>query len=268
MMTHPRTPADSPTPARARAPRKGDALPEQLEFLKLPFIREHHEALAKQAAANQWTHLDYLARLIEGEAAWREDRSIKRRVKTARFPVLKTLDQFQWSWPKKINRPQIQNLFRLAFVEEKSNLIFLSGVGLGKSHLSIALAHSACLRGYSVLFSTAIDIINTLTAAQATGGLKRALHKYLKPAVLVIDELGYLPIDKHGADLLFQIISGRYERSAIIITSNRAYKHWPEIFNNDSTLTSALLDRLLHHAETILIEGKSYRMKDQLEPSA
>lgn len=260
--------ADSPIKAPARSSRKGDSLPEQLAILKLPFTRAHYESLAKQAATNQWTHVDYLARLIEGEAAWREDRSIKRRVKTARFPVLKTLDQFQWGWPKKINRPQIQNLFRLAFVEEKSNLIFLSGVGLGKSHLSIALAHSACLRGYSVLFSTAIDIINTLTTAQATGGLKRALHKYLKPAVLVIDELGYLPIDKHGADLLFQIISGRYERSAIIITSNRAYKHWPEIFNNDSTLTSALLDRLLHHAETILIEGKSYRMKDQIEPSA
>lgn len=267
-MTHPRTPVDAPTKARARAGRKGDSLPEQLEFLKLPFTREHYEALAKQAAANQWAHIEYLARLIEGEAAWREDRSIRRRVKLARFPVLKTLEQFQWSWPRKINRPQIQNLFRLAFIEEKSNVIFLSGVGLGKSHLSIALAHTACLRGYSVLFSTAIDIINALTLAQTTGRLKHALHKYLKPTVLVIDELGYLPIDKNGADLLFQIISARYERGAIIISSNRAYKHWPEIFNNDSTLTSALLDRLLHHAETILIEGKSYRMKDRVEPPA
>lgn len=264
-MSHPRTPVDSPTQTRARAKRKGDSLSEQLEFLKLPFLREHYESFVKQAAANHWTHLDYLARLIEGEAAWREDRSIARRVKLARFPVLKSLEQFQWSWPQKINRPQIQNLFRLAFIEDKSNVIFLSGVGLGKSHLSIALAHSACLRGYSVLFSTAIDIINTLTAAQTGARLKYALHKYLKPAVLVIDELGYLPIDKNGADLLFQIISARYERGAIIITSNRAYKHWPEIFNNDSTLTSALLDRLLHHAETVLIEGKSYRMKDRVE---
>ncbi len=257
---------DSALKAPERAPRKADCLPEQLALLKLPFTQEHYEPLAKQAATNHWTHVEYLARLIEGEAAWREDRSINRRVKLARFPVLKTLEQFQWSWPKKINRAQIQNLFRLTFIEEKSNVIFLSGVGLGKSHLSIALAHAACLRGYSVLFCTAIDIINTLTAAHATGTLKRTLNKYLKPAVLVIDELGYLPIDKHGADLLFQIISGRYERGPIIITSNRAYQHWPEIFNNDSTLTSALLDRLLHHAQTILIEGKSYRMKDQIEP--
>ena len=168
-------------------------------------------------------------------------------------------------WPRKINRLQIQNLFRLTFIEENANVIFLGRVGLGKSHLSIALGHTACLPGYSVLFTTAVDIINTLSAAQANGGLKRELRKYLKPRVLIIDELGYLPIDKHGADALFQIISQRYEHGANIITSNRAYKQWPEIFNNDSTLTSALLDRLLHHAETILIEGKSYRMKDQIE---
>ena len=165
----------------------------------------------------------------------------------------------------KFNRPQIQNLFRLRFIEDKGNVIFIANVGLGKSHLGIALAHTACLRGYPVLFTTAVDIINTLSAAQAQGNLKRELRKYLQPKLLVVDELGYLPIDKHGADLLFQIISERYERGALIITTNRAYKHWPEIFNHDSTLTSALLDRLLHHAETVLIEGKSYRMKEQIE---
>jgi DNA replication protein DnaC len=241
------------------------ALRMQLATLKLPYLLEHYESLAQQAAAEQWSHVEFLARLIEGEAHRREDRSIARRVSLARFPMLKTLDQFQWSWPKKINRLQIQNLFRLSFIEEKANVIFLSGVGLGKSHFSIALGHTACLRGYSTLFTTAVDIINTLAAAQAHGRLKPELRKYLKPRLLVIDELGYLPIDKQGADLLFQIISQRYECGAIIITSNRAYKHWPEIFNNDSTLTSALLDRLLHHAETVLIEGKSYRMKDQIE---
>ena len=116
-----------------------------------------------------------------------------------------------------------------------------------------------------MLFTTAVDIINSLSAAQAHGNLKHELRKYLQPRLLVIDELGYLPIDKHGADLLFHVISERYERGAIIITSNRAYKHWPEIFNNDSTRTSAFLDRLLHHAETSIIEGKIYRMKDQIE---
>jgi DNA replication protein DnaC len=251
---------------KADSQSEADALCTHLETLKLSFVREHFESLAQQAAAEQWSHVEFLARLIEGEAHRREQRSIQRRVGLARFPVLKSLDQFDWNWPKKINRPQIQNLFRLRFIEDNANVIFISTVGLGKSHLSIAIGHTACLRGYSVLFTTAVDIINSLSAAQAHGGLKRELRKYLQPRVLLIDELGYLPIDKHGADLLFQVISQRYEHGPIVITTNRAYKHWSEFFNNDSTLTSALLDRLLHHAETVLIEGKSFRMKDQIEP--
>jgi DNA replication protein DnaC len=251
---------------KADSPSEADALCAHLEALKLSFVREHFESLAQQAAAEQWSHVEFLARLIEGEAHRREQRSIQRRVGLARFPVLKSLDQFDWNWPKKINRPQIQNLFRLRFIEDNANVIFISTVGLGKSHFTIALGHTACLRGYSVLFTTAVDIINSLSAAQAHGGLKRELRKYLQPRLLLIDELGYLPIDKHGADLLFQVISQRYEHGPIVITTNRAYKHWSEFFNNDSTLTSALLDRLLHHAETVLIEGKSFRMKDQIEP--
>lgn len=242
-----------------------DPLRAHLGYLKLPYLLEHYEALAQTAAAEHWSHVEYVARLIEGEAQQREDRSIQRRIGLARFPVLKTLDQFDWGWPKKINRPQIQNLFRLQFIEDHANVIFIANVGLGKSHFTIALGHTACLRGYSVLFTTAVDIINSLSAAQSHGNLKRELRKYLQPQLLLIDELGYLPIDKHGADLLFQVISQRYEHGALIITTNRVYKHWPEIFNNDSTLTSALLDRLLHHAETVLIEGKSYRMKDKID---
>jgi DNA replication protein DnaC len=179
--------------------------------------------------------------------------------------VLKSLDDFQWSWPKKINRPHIQNLFRLAFVATQTNIVLIGNVGVGKTHLAIALGHAACLNGHSVLFTTAVDIINTLAAAQAVGQLKREFHRYLKPAILIVDELGYLPIDKHGADLLFQIISQRYERAPVVITSNRVYKHWSQIFNNDSTLTSAILDRVLHHADTVIIEGPSFRMKDEIE---
>ena len=116
-----------------------------------------------------------------------------------------------------------------------------------------------------MLFTTAIDVVNSLSTAQAAGRLQMELKRYLKPELLILDELGYLPIDKHGADLLFQIISHLYEQGSLLITSNRAFIDWPTIFNNDSTLTSAILDRLLHHAEVILIEGKSYRMKDQIE---
>ncbi len=179
--------------------------------------------------------------------------------------MMKSLDQFQWTCPRKINRVGVQHLFRLDFLQQHANVIFLGGVGLGKTHLSIALGHAACLRGHSVLFTTAVEAINTLCAAQAAGRLKAELAKYLRPRCLVLDELGYLPIDKTGADMLFQIISQRYERGSIVLTSNRVFKNWPEIFNNDATLTSAVLDRLLHHAETVLIDGKSYRMKDQIE---
>jgi DNA replication protein DnaC len=238
---------------------------EQLAALKLLALQEHYAALATEAAQKQWTHVDYLARLIDDETRRRQELSIQRRIAAARFPCLKTLDQFDWNWPKKINRTQVQNLFRLAFLPTHTNVIIMGGVGLGKSHLVGALAHAACLAGHSVLFTTAVDIINTLTAAQATCRLKTELKRLLSPRILCIDELGYLPIDKTGADLLFQVISQRYEKGSILLTTNQPYKHWPKIFNNDSTLTSAVLDRLLHHAETIIVEGKSYRMKDQIE---
>jgi len=242
-----------------------DTLPGQLAYLRLPFVQEHYEPLAIAAAQDHWGHVDYLAKLVEGEALERQQRSIQRRIRQARFPVIKTLESFQWTWPRKINRLQVQNLFRLKFIEDKANVIFLGGVGLGKTHLAVALGYAACLKGHSVRFATAVDVINTLAAAQNAGRLKQELHRYLKPTLIVLDEIGYLPIDKTGADLLFQIISQRYERGSIVLTSNRVFKKWPEIFNNDATLTSALLDRLLHHAETVLIEGKSYRMKDQID---
>jgi len=240
-------------------------LDQHLTYLKLPFIAEHYAELAKQAAQKQWSHVDYLARLSQGEADLRRDRATKNRIRLARFPVIKTLDQFRWDWPTKINRLQVQHHFSLGFLKDHANLIYLGGVGLGKTHLATALGYTACLQGYSVLFASAIDVINTLTTARSAGRLKPELKKYTKPALLILDELGYLPIDKAGADLLFQVISLRYEQGAIMMTSNRAFKDWPKIFNNDSTLTSAILDRLLHHAETVIIEGKSFRMKGKLE---
>jgi DNA replication protein DnaC len=178
----------------------------------------------------------------------------------------KTADRFRWDWPTKINELQIKNLFRLGFVEKKTNAILMGPCGIGKSHLATALGYEACQRGYSVLFTTAVDALNNLVAAHAAQRLKAELKKYLSPQLLVIDELGYLPLDKVGADLLFQIISQRYERGAIVITTNKAFKRWPEIFNNDAGVTSAILDRVLHGAETVIIEGKSFRMKDQIDP--
>ncbi|MDP7085897.1 MAG: IS21-like element helper ATPase IstB [Dehalococcoidia bacterium] len=247
------------------AHKMSDELRQQLAYLKLPFMQEHMEDLIRQAAADGWSHVEFLRRLVEGEAALHQDRARARRIRQARFPVLKTLEQFDFTWPVKINRLAVRNLFRLTFIEDKANSILIGGVGLGKSHLAIALGYAACEAGFRVRFTTAIDVINTLSAAHNAGRFDAELRNYTRPDLLVMDELGYLPIDKHGANLLFQIISQRYERGAIVLTTNKAFKHWPSIFNNDSTLTSAILDRVLHHAETLVIEGKSYRMKDRIE---
>jgi DNA replication protein DnaC len=243
-----------------------DELRQQLGYLNLPFMREHCEQLLRQAAEHQWSHADFLRRLVEGETAARQDRARQRRIQQARFPVLKTLQQFDFTWPAKINRLAVQDLFRLKFIEDKANVVIVGTVGLGKSHLCIALGHAAATAGFAVRFTTAIDIVNTLAAAQNAGRLVQEIRKYTRPQLLVVDEVGYLPIDKHGADLLFQVISQRYETGSIILSTNKAFKHWPAIFNNDATLTSAILDRILHHAQTIVIEGKSYRMKDRIEP--
>lgn len=240
-------------------------LDDDLAYLKLTHIREQYEPVAALAAHKHWSHVHYLQELISAEAHARCDRAIKRRIQLARFAQIKTLEQFSWSWPKKINRPQIQNLFRLTFVEDKGNVIFIGNTGLGKTHLATALGYQACQKGHTVLFTLAIDAVNNLIAAQNVGRLKQELQKYLKPDLVIIDELGYLPIDKTGADLLFQIISKRYEQGSLIITTNRVFKKWPEIFNNDDTLTSALLDRLLHHTEVVAIEGTSFRMKEKME---
>jgi DNA replication protein DnaC len=238
-------------------------LSEHLEYLKLKYVADQYGPLADEAIRQSWDHREYLRRLIEGEYNDQRQRRVAARIKSARFPVIKTLEQFNWTWPKKINRLAVQNLFRLEFVAQNANVVFLGNVGTGKSHLATALGYAACLEGHSVLFAGAIEVINDLQAAQKNGGLKRALKKYLRPEIVILDEVGYLPIDQKGADLLFQVISQRYERGSILLTTNKPFKQWGSIFNNDSTIASAVLDRLLHHAETIVIEGASYRMKDQ-----
>jgi DNA replication protein DnaC len=238
---------------------------QHLDSLKLPFLKSNYTSFAQESAQQKWDHVEYLQRLIEGEYTQRRQRIIERRVRAAHFPFIKTLEQFNWEWPKKINRLQIQNLFRLEFLSQKSNVLLLANVGLGKTHLALALGYAACQEGHSVFFTDAISVINDLSAAQKRGLLKRQLKRYLNPTLLLIDEIGYLPIDQHGADLLFQVISQRYERGSIILTTNKPFKQWASIFNNDSTIASAVLDRLLHHAETIVIEGSSFRMKDQID---
>ena len=238
-------------------------LEKNFTSLKLRYFLENYQAAAQLAAENQMSHLEFLAELIDGEAAEQNARAVERRLRNSRLPFEKSMDQFQWNHPDKINRLQIENLMRLDFIDKKVNLLVIGSSGVGKSHIAAALTRQACLNGYNALFTSAIEIVNCLTAAKAANCLEKALKRYLNPAVLCCDELGYLPIDKLGCNLLFQVVSQRYERGSMIITSNKSFKNWTEIFHNDAAVTSAILDRLLHHSEVVIIEGKSYRMKNR-----
>lgn len=248
--------------------KTNDSLNDQLKYLKLAFFRQHHQDLATAAAKNNDSHQDYLRQLVAGETQRRFDHGTQRRIKTARFPMIKTLADFNWSWPKTINQAQIQLLFQLDFIDKGANVIFIGGVGLGKTHLAIALGYAACLQGQRVLFTSAIGLINSLHSLKGPH-FQKQLNKFLRPSLLVVDEVGFLPIDKQGADLLFQVISERYQRAApIVLTSNLVFSQWPGIFNHEAATTAAVLDRLLHRAEIIEIHGRSFRTRDSQSPKS
>ena len=234
-------------------------LQDHLRTLRLTSLLENAVPAAEAAAREGRSHLQFLEELLAGEVALRQDRSVQRRIQEARFPVIKTLAGWDWTWPAKLNRMQVEHLFELEFLASHANVIFVGPTGIGKSHLATALAHAACLRGHRVLFAAAIDIVNRLSAAESNRHLARELKRYQSPELLLIDELGYLPLDKRGAELLFQVMAKRYERGSILVTTNIAFKDWPQIFAGDAALTTALLDRLLHHAQAVAIEGESYR---------
>lgn len=241
-----------------------DPLIKCLQELKLTWMLENHETELAEAARKNRSHHDLLLRLLTGELEAAQARSIERRISLARLPARRTLDDFDWNWPKVINREQIQHLFTLAFIRQRQNVVFVGTVGLGKTHLALALALEACQHNHSTLFTSAVNIVNTLAEARAENRLRKAIRRYVTPAVLAIDELGYLPVDRVGAELLFQVLGERYEKGSTIITTNRIYKYWGKTFANDATLASAVIDRVIHHCETVIIKGKSYRLKDRI----
>jgi DNA replication protein DnaC len=240
-------------------------LKRELHELQLTWMLANHEIEIAEAARHNRTHQELLLRLTCGELDARHSRAVERRLREAKLRGTRTLESFDFAWPAKINRDQVRHLFTLAFMREKSNVVLIGGVGLGKTHLAAALAREACKQRLSVLFTSAVDIVNQLSEARQRNALPSAMRRYTRPHLLVVDELGYLPLDKVGAELLFQVFCDRYEQGSTVITTNRAYKDWAKTFANDSTMTSAVLDRVTHHCETILIEGQSYRMKDRLE---
>jgi DNA replication protein DnaC len=240
-------------------------LQDHLSYLKLSHLHQHWEELLSENLRKGHDTAQTLRHLLSAEVREKRSRSITRRIKLAQFPVIKTLEQYDFTWPQEINQDQIRHLFGLSFMKQAANIIYIGNTGVGKSHLAIALGHQACQKHKRVLHTNTLEMINRLEEARRKARLNQELKRYVNIDLLALDEFGYLPIDQSGADHLFQVISRRYERGSTIITTNKAYRDWPATLNNDSALTSALLDRLLHRSETILIKGKSYRMKDRID---
>ncbi len=241
---------------------KHDRLHQELIELKLGHVAENYRQVLDEAARNNTPMLDILLQLIGSQVAARRDGALARRVRNARLPALKRLEDYDFTFPKKISKPKVLRLFDCQFIDTSACAVLIGGTGVGKTHLLTALGYVASQKGISVRFTRVIDMINVLTTAQQNGMLERKLKEYVRPQLLLLDELGYLPIDKRGADLMFQVVAARYETGSIVISTNRVFKQWGQIFDVDNTLATAMIDRLMHHGEAILIEGDSYRTKD------
>ena len=239
-----------------------ERLHNNLQYLKLNTIEELLDNFLETAARDNKTTMEVLDYLFEQEKKHREAVAIERRMKSAVFPVKKTLEEFDFEFQKSIDKNVIKDLATLRFVYNSENVVFLGPPGVGKSHLAIALGIEAVKAGISVHFTNTGNLIERLKTANQEGMLEKKLRDLMKYKVLIIDEIGSLPFDEEGAHCLFQLISRRYEKSSMILTSNKSYGEWGEIFK-DQIIAAAVLDRILHHSTTINIRGESYRLKER-----
>jgi len=233
-----------------------------LAALSLTAIDARLEGLLENAAKKEPSYGDFLLEVMNTEADARRQRYLKARLQLAHLPYVKTFDQFDFSFQPSIDERQIRELRTLRFVHEASNVILLGPPGVGKTHLAVSLAETAIQSGNGAYFMTAHDLVTDLGRAYREGRLDRRMRVYIAPKVLIIDEMGYLPLDDLGATIFFQLVSARYERGSIILTSNKSYGEWGSIFG-DPIIATAILDRLLHHSTTINIRGESYRLKER-----
>jgi DNA replication protein DnaC len=241
-----------------------ERMQEQLQRLRLFKSRERLEALLQDASARELSYADFLDQVLTEEVTAKTAKHVTMRTSLARFPFVKSLESFEFGYQPSLDRKQIQTLATCRFVEHGENVVLLGPPGVGKTHLAVGLGLKAIEHGYRVLFTTAAAMLTTLSRAHAEGRLDDKLKVFTVPRVLIVDEIGYLPIDSQGANLFFQLISRRYERGAMVLTSNQSFGSWGEVFG-DRVIASAILDRVLHHSITVNIKGDSYRLREKLK---
>jgi len=242
---------------------KSMLLEAYLKRLRLPAIGRHYQQLARQAAQGNLPYEDFLLALVEIEAQQREENAHQKRLRMARFPIIKSLDQFDFTTLPSLNKAMVLDLAQGGYLDKRENLILMGNSGTGKTHLATALGLIACQQGRKVRFFTAAGLINQLTEAQASLRLSYLERTLAQMDLLIIDEIGYLPFSEKGAQLFFQVAAQSYERQSLIMTTNLDFSQWPQVFGSEQ-LTGALLDRLTHHAHILTMNGESFRFRESM----